>query len=700
MHDALRKKCRRIDRARFQTFSRVSTHRTRSRTTHACLRMPRPSTLATLMDKDTPNDRQVLDELVSRPLVDVAAEVALLRNERDRLKDRVCLLEDANQELEATVSNMTSKLEALRKVIRVLKNTMKPLLVQGGYVPAVGSECRGPLEIQSLPPELLLRILRHTRSPRFQNDPSVLQGPGSLWMAEFRVRKNFVLVCKGWSETAMELLYEDIVLRRMGQIPALAHTLINGPRRLSHLVKSIRMDSCVVLWPCVDAVRDGLRVIFQQCTSLRTFEFRPLRGVPVLASPSPSDADRWRTFNPAWFLQGPADIVAQAFHERLSTTLRTLDLRMPLMPIAVTELHQLLSSAVCLGSLKLGTVPRRPTDGAVNPSLELPPLQLGELVELEIDVNEPRFCEHVCKVWVMPKLGHLTARNSTTVPRDLLITHGQRLVYLNVFPKNSPDGFDDKAVKHIYPTWCPVLQHLVFPTDQTGRSPHLTDWGNSHPDSSSTLRYIDIWSSQYQITHRTRVLADQIRERWNLPSWTGLRRLTHCSQVVDLPMICHPSKPLTDDETLIWRFPQLIIAQRKYEVAPVCSTARIHRYVFPWLADFNQRWPDYGEDDSATWNPDENDSADDESWSGSSREDEGTGDGSNSEDDSELWGPEVQLGLDQVVSRFQSIQLEGEPRSYVGAWTEVDYEESAYGEPEFTTEEQDISGAGGEIVES
>ncbi|KAI0652242.1 hypothetical protein C8Q79DRAFT_84836 [Trametes meyenii] len=561
-------------------------------------------------------------------------------------------------------------------------------------MPVVASEPQGSPGIQSPPHELLLHILRQTRSPRFQNDPSVIQGPRSIWITELRASKNFVLVCKGWHDTATELLYEDIVLRRMGQISALARTLVmdlNGPRRLSHLVKSIRMDSCVVLWPCANAVHDGLKDIFQQCTSLRTFEFRPLRGVPILASPS--DGERSQAFNPSWFLQGPSDTVAQAFHERLSTTLRTLDLRMPSMPITVTELHQLLSSAICLESLKLGAVQQEPTDGVINPYLALPLLHLSELEELEIDVNEPRFCEHICKVWVMPKLARLTTVNSTAVPRNLLITHGQRLVYLNLFPKlkhsSKADDFDDRAVRHIYPAWCPVLQHLVVPNAAI-QGPHLADWGNpGHPGDSLntvTLRYIDIWADFYLITKLEWKARGQIRERWNLPSWIGLRRL-HLLRMVDLPRICHPSEPLTDDETLIWRFPQLIIVQKRHEVAPVCPTSMAHYYAFPWLENFKQQWPNRYEDHSGPWYPDSDDSEDD-SWSGSSRAHESMGDESNiSEDDSESWGPEVQLGLDQVLSRFQSTQ--GSPYDLVGTWMEEENEESesaVSSEPESTTD--------------
>lgn len=155
-----------------------------------------------------------------------------------------------------------------------------------------------------LPHEILLIILKATRAPRYQLDPSVTTyyGSHSAWLAELRFRKALIFVCKWWSGLATELFYEDIVLRRMGQIIALADTLTANhgtQRNLAVLVKSIRMDTCIILGPCADAARDALSSILSLCVALRTFEYHTAKGFAIAPAPPPGDASG--VFNPTWF---------------------------------------------------------------------------------------------------------------------------------------------------------------------------------------------------------------------------------------------------------------------------------------------------------------------------------------------------------------------------------------------------------------
>ncbi|KAI9060171.1 hypothetical protein FKP32DRAFT_1656406, partial [Trametes sanguinea] len=241
----------------------------------------------------------------------------------------------------------------------------------------------GPIG-STLAPELLLRIFRTTRTPRFQQDPAPGQRADCSWLTELRFRKGLVLVCKGWSGPATEALYEDIVLRRMGQISALSRTLLGAGdigavsrhrRDLAQLVTSIRIDSCIVLPHCRDAIRDALQTIFELCTQLRVFECYPHKVFPIVSTERSEEP-----FNPVWFLHDEAPSrVAHIFQERCSTTLRVLDLAFALSSPLVSGLHALLSSSVDLITLKLG-----PIDQNVGKEdLEnLPPLQLPRLREL------------------------------------------------------------------------------------------------------------------------------------------------------------------------------------------------------------------------------------------------------------------------------------------------------------------------------
>ena len=124
----------------------------------------------------------------------------------------------------------------------------------------------------SLPHEILLPIFEYIQPYIHQHDPSVIPGPRSPWLTSLRTKKALTLVCKAWTPPATAVLYNDIVIRRMGQISALANTLNQHPD-LSDLVRSIRLDSCVVWSHCSNAVRKGLGHILSRCVRLATFSY-------------------------------------------------------------------------------------------------------------------------------------------------------------------------------------------------------------------------------------------------------------------------------------------------------------------------------------------------------------------------------------------------------------------------------------------
>ena len=156
----------------------------------------------------------------------------------------------------------------------------------------------------AFPHEILLRIIRFSREARYQHNPSVCRGPRSSWLSELRFRKGLILVCKHWSGPAIEALYEDIVLRRMGQIPALANALtasrdVAAPahqRSLADCVRSIRVDSCGILPEYADDIHEAFRIILECCTALNVFEVHVDAWLPTTG-------DRTDTVFPVWILQ-------------------------------------------------------------------------------------------------------------------------------------------------------------------------------------------------------------------------------------------------------------------------------------------------------------------------------------------------------------------------------------------------------------
>ena len=103
-----------------------------------------------------------------------------------------------------------------------------------------------------------------------------MRGPHSQWCTELRFLKGLALVSRLWWEPAIRGLYEHVVIRRFGQISALARTLSSQEAGIdfSALVRKITLHECAFFWPCVDVVGEDLRSILERCVALEEFSFR------------------------------------------------------------------------------------------------------------------------------------------------------------------------------------------------------------------------------------------------------------------------------------------------------------------------------------------------------------------------------------------------------------------------------------------
>lgn len=448
-----------------------------------------------------------------------------------------------------------------------------------------------PICPDKLPHEILLVILKATRAPRYLRAPSVnaCHGSNSAWLAELRIRKALILVCKGWSGVATELFYEDIVLRRMGQIIALADTLTvnHGTQRdLAVLVKSIRLDTCIVLGTCADAVRDALTSILSLCVALRAFEYHTAKSFPTTLTLPPGDSAG--AFNPSWFVEDGPEAFQLAFRERVSM-LTSLDLAMRLSHKQVAHLHKLLSAATCLEILKVGQVYHVESEGDQLDSL--PVLDLPKLKALHLPVIEPRFVAYVSTNWVIPCLKQLTTLfTSETLPRGLLAAHGAGLIYLHLYPKRdlnlAPRNEDLARVVEL----CPVVEHLVLglPIAMFGYRSKLS----AFCALSTALRYLDIWTWGH---------AFHSPHRYKFPTAVAVhvRYLNRRLPFVDLPTICDPRIPLEGDETRIVDFPWTQAAWSKYCVFPVITPHSVAKAISDEEANADE-WSEYNPESDET----------------------------------------------------------------------------------------------------
>ena len=391
--------------------------------------------------------------------------------------------------------------------------------------------------------------------------------PWSTWLDDLRFRKGLVLVCKAFAGPATAVLYEDVVFRRMGQISALARTLVSQEGRyVSSLIQCIRMDSCVIWAPCAEVVKDDLLFILRRCTALRSFSFHSHPNFPTTHSAHDGSPFAWDGFNPTWFLDNHTDDAGRLFQGIISSTLRELDISMPLSETQVAELHELFSAARLLRTLKLGQIVAQPF---VRDASSLSTQTLPQLEELQMYADHPGFTAYVSSHWVLPSLTRFILMYCEALPETLLKQHGRNVTYLHIFPKKKDRVYDYSWAPcsleglDALPQWCPVLVHLVFPATRP----------NNHANAiltrirSPTLRYLDIWCHNCRADRQSvEIEADNAVEHGHLPSFVQLRRLRKVPRI-DLPVICHPSL-VTGDDVRLYRLPGLFVVQTSWCVVP------------------------------------------------------------------------------------------------------------------------------------
>ncbi|KAI0628450.1 hypothetical protein C8Q77DRAFT_1203825, partial [Trametes polyzona] len=333
-----------------------------------------------------------------------------------------------------------------------------------------------------LPQELLLHIFKSIPPPSHEYDPSIIQGPRSEWMSTLRARKALVMTCKAFVGPAMEVLYEDIVLRRMGQVPALARTLdpLRNPSAdsIAALVRKVRMDSCVVWAPFADVVREELHLILRQCTSLKEFAFYPHINFSFEAGPT---SDTFDAFNPMWLLEfNSGDGSTNGLlHAPIAHGLSSLDLKLSLhSKPEFVALHELLGSASRLEKLKLDLTSYFPH----YPPQFSGPIALHSLRDMSFSCRNDHhwFLDYVCDLWELPSLQALTLVEPGILSiARVLRTHGAHLTYLqwnrHWYSETSDDAFSDLC------RVCPRLEHLVVQRSPAGLLPVVR---------SPTLRFL------------------------------------------------------------------------------------------------------------------------------------------------------------------------------------------------------------------
>ncbi|OBZ65851.1 hypothetical protein A0H81_14091 [Grifola frondosa] len=379
-----------------------------------------------------------------------------------------------------------------------------------------------PLIYRRLPPELLLHVLRLAIPPSHELEVSLIGGSNSGWMQAMRTKKSFPLVCRGWFEVGMEILYEDIVLLRIGQIAALADTLETSCYCVSDLIKGLQLR-CLSRHrhSLVKSIWKDVQYILDRCRRLKTF----------CSWPYDSDFDPdWQSYKVnTWFLLSEKNRAGLAL-ERRAAELRTLELFVRVISFEYCirdTLPQLLNACANLVSLHLHF--------SSNMSLKTPHVPARVYLPMLEDLE---FCYNhaIITAWDLPKLKRLTWNAAFPLELQLLAKHGHRLMYLHLFCYNN---IHDGDIAEIL-TLCPVLEHLIIPWCRIERDTAIF--------ASVKLSYLDLWvvwrdddpghamalhkSLLAPVRHFAQIENVRILDRYSLSSYTFSPRL---------PLICHPA---------------------------------------------------------------------------------------------------------------------------------------------------------------
>lgn len=366
------------------------------------------------------------------------------------------------------------------------------------------------------PPEILHLIFQRALPPSFLVDSSISPGPESPWCQAMRLKKSLVRVCRAWHKVGLQVLYEDIVFRRIGQIPVFLQTLETSPDNLGDFVKRITIDSYTPRG--YDAMFSSqLARILSMCPRLFRFSFT---APFTLAQPEVLPPLKW-----------------SITHLNFGAATQ-----FPMLFDALTHM--------CSGLVSL--------------SLHIPTVGLGDM---DLFIHFDRLEELRCGVteystsnllvfgakWSIPRLQRLTfdmngnpSGTRTALPmvayESFCKTHGAGLKFLQIHPSY---WWSMKYTISVFAIleFCPKLEHLVL-------HPNTLP-----PLSHQTVKWIDVWSPHVRQSRSRRWIRDGTLSRNTFPALKTVRILDAALAVLpDLPILIPPNLVTADDEAFEFQF--------------------------------------------------------------------------------------------------------------------------------------------------
>lgn len=367
----------------------------------------------------------------------------------------------------------------------------------------------GRAPLRQPPPEILRMIFLDVFPPAFLLDASLTPGPESPWCLSTQMKLSMMSVCKIWYRIAVEMLYEDISFRRIGQISAFLRTLRNNPY-LGSLVKAVSVH-CFVPHGYSTLLHQNLERIISDCSRISRIAFSVPYTVQLYQTlPSLT----YKNITQIEF--GPTigfDSLSSALSE-LGAVLVSLSMHIPLVPLLTTR-----------------------------------PLRLQSLKKLRFRIGHKsqNTVSNLASQWIMPSLQSLTFDidgepfHRMSCWKQFCTSHGRNLKCLVIVP--IPWRHAKKSRLHELQDLldlCPSLEHIVIPPF------YEIELDVSHPN----VKWIDIWRS----THSSQVPEFPIHR--GFPAFRGFRAVD-CAFVntPDITTLFPPDEVIDTARSFEYRFP-------------------------------------------------------------------------------------------------------------------------------------------------
>jgi len=382
--------------------------------------------------------------------------------------------------------------------------------------------------------------------PSFLLDAALYKGPESPWCLSMQTKRGFVAVCKRWYHIGMPILYEEVVLRRMTQLPALLRTVELPDANFGHLVKRVDIK-CYVPPDELPFLDSQFLRLFDKCPNVVWV------GYDAITSPEPL---KWTCAFQR--LTAFSNLFPKLTRLECGTNVDFGNL------VGVLQKCNSLESLTCHLQLPSG-------EPVVH---DLPQVDLPNLKALSCYDTGTEYLASIASQWSMPNLEQLSAvalqlgmpDNVYKTTTDLLRAHGLHLKFLHLL-QLGPETQD--FLGH-----CPSLKHLVL-------SPN-----SSHPTSHPKITWVDIWSPGLDLRNY-KALRKSLPAAF--PSLRGVRQLdASLCTVSDLPSMLQD--PENDASYFKYNFPGISIIYK--------AKAFIKTDMMENLADYDGPPKRYNSDES------------------------------------------------------------------------------------------------------